>query len=405
MTAVGPGSARAWPVVALGFAVLAVSFTGRALLGLTMVSWEEAFGWSRSFLSAAGAVALVTMAIAAPVAGNVIDRFGPRPVLTLGMLALAGAGALAAAADQPWQIVIALGLLGGLGYACVSQPVVATVLAAAFARGRGLATGTALAGSTAGQLLLLPVMAWLMTEAWRTAPFEANALLALLLAAVVWLVVGRHAARSGPLSDEPLKARLARLRRSPTFIALMAAFTLCGFTTTGVVEAHLFPYAALCGFVPLESAQAYSVHAGFCLVGMVLAGWLADRMHRPTLLAAMFFLRAVSFIVLMNVTGSLPALFAFAAWFGLLNYSVFPVIASIVASQLGVGVMGLALGLLFTGHSLGAAAGILLAGVLFDLFARYVWVWLLALGLAALAGAITLTIRDREPERAVPAPA
>jgi MFS family permease len=117
-------------------------------------------------------------------------------------------------------------------------------------------------------------------------------------------------------------------------------------------------------------------------------------MRRPTLLAAIFMLRALSFIVLMGIAGNPSALFLFAAMFGLLNFSVFPVIAGIVAGQLGVGIMGLALGVLFMGHSLGAATGMILAGVLFDLFARYVWVWIIALALAVLAGVITLTIRD-----------
>ncbi len=389
-------------MVAVGFAALAVSFTARALLGLTMTSWEDTFGWSRAFVSSAGAVALIAMAVVAPIAGNLADRFGARPVMLAGLAALAGAGLLARAAEAPWQFLFALGLLGGIGYGFVAQHVVAAIVAAWFTARRGLATGLAIAGSTAGQLLLIPVMAWLLaTIAWD-APFGAIAILALALMPVVWLATGRRRSlgHRPVVVHESLRDRLGRLASSQAFRALFASFTLCGFTTTGVVETHLFPYAALCGFVPLESAQAYAVLAGFNLVGMILAGWLVDRVHRPSLLGAIFFLRALSFLILMDVAGSLPALYVFAAMFGLLNFSVFPVIAGIVASQLGVGVMGLALGVLFTGHSLGAAVGMLLAGVLYDLYARYVWVWIIAFALAALAGAIALTIRDRGPSAA-----
>ncbi|MSP84094.1 MAG: MFS transporter [Alphaproteobacteria bacterium] len=388
---------RAWLVVAAGFLALAVSFTGRALLGLTMTSWEDTFDWSRSFVSASGAVALVVTGIASPIAGNIVDRFGPRPVLTVGLLGLAAAGGLASVADQPWQLVLALGILGGVGYACVAQHVIAAALAARFDARRGLATGLAISGSTAGQLLLIPLMAWLLTEAWRTAPFMLNALLSIAVLAVVWATVGGRGGGSASLlpGGESLRSRLGRLWRHPTFVALFASFTLCGFTTTGVVEAHLFPYAALCGYVPLESAQAYSVLAAFNLIGMVITGWLTDKVHRPLLLATIFFLRAVSFIVLMRIADDLSLLFLFAAMFGILNFSVFPVIASLVASHLGVEVMGLALGLLFTGHSLGAAIGMVSAGVLYDLLARYLWTWLIALVLAVLAGIITLSIRDR----------
>jgi MFS family permease len=320
---------------------------------------------------------------------------------------LAGAGGLAAIADRPWQLVLALGILGGVGYACVAQHVIAAALAARFETRRGLATGLAISGSTAGQLLLIPIMAWLLTEAWRTAPFVLNAVLALAVIAVVWATVGGRArgATSMRAGDESIRDRLRRLWRHPTFVALFASFTLCGFTTTGVVEAHLFPYAALCGYLPLESAQAYGVLAGFNLIGMVFTGWLTDRVHRPLLLGTIFFLRAVSFVVLMEIAGDPSLLFLFAAMFGFLNFSVFPVIASLVASHLGVGVMGLALGLLFTGHSLGAAAGMVLAGVFYDLFARYLWTWLIALVLAVLAGLIALSIRDRGEAILAPAPA
>lgn len=387
---------RAWAVVAVGFGALAVSFTGRALLGLTMTSWEETFGWTRAFASSAGAIALAATAIASPLAGNLADRFGARPVLLAGLAGLACTGLVAYGATTRWEFLAALGVLGGIGYGFVAQHVIAAVVAAWFATRRGLATALAIAGSTAGQLLLIPVMAWLLANVAWNLPFAANAALALLLMPAVWLVTGRrtpvtlHAAQA----RKSLGDRLRRLARSHTFRALFASFTLCGFTTTGVVETHLFPYAALCGYVPLESARAFSVLAAGNLAGMILTGWLVDRMHRPTLLAAIFVLRALSFVVLMGIAGNPPALFLFAAMFGLLNFSVFPVIAGIVASQLGVGIMGLALGVLFMGHSLGAATGMILAGVLFDLFARYVWVWIIALVLALLAGAIALTIRD-----------
>lgn len=392
------GSLRGWLVVAVGFGALALSFTGRALLGLTMTSWEDTYGWSRGFVSGAGAVALVTMAVVAPLSGNLADRVGARPVLVGGLAALATAGGLAWLADARWLFIVALGLFAGVGYGLVAQHVVAAVLAGWFEARRGLATGFAIAGSTAGQLLLVPVMAYLATSyAWH-APFLANAALAVVLIPFVWMVAGRKApVRVGTgQAHEPLGARLARLWHSHTFRALFIAFTLCGFTTTGVVEAHLFPYAALCGFVPLDSASAYSTLAGFNLVGMILAGWLTDRVHRPMLLGAIFLLRAVSFVVLMQIAGSLPALYIFAAMFGVLNFSVFPVIASLVASHLGVGVMGLALGLLFAGHSLGAAVGMTLAGLLFDLFQQYLWTWLIAMALAIVAGLVTLTIRDGE---------
>ena len=69
---------RGWLVVAVAFTALSLGFSSRATLGLMIPAWEKEFGWSREFLSSGGAIMLVVMAIVAPLAGNLIDRFGPR---------------------------------------------------------------------------------------------------------------------------------------------------------------------------------------------------------------------------------------------------------------------------------------------------------------------------------------
>jgi predicted MFS family arabinose efflux permease len=139
----------------------------------------------------------------------------------------------------------------------------------------------------------------------------------------------------------------------------------------------------------------------FC--GMILAGWLADRMHRPLLLGSIYILRGLAFLLLLGITDDPAMLVAFAVMFGLFDYSTVPVTASLIASHLGLRVMGLALGLCAAGHALGGAAGALMGGRIFDLFARYDGVWLLSVAVAIAAGLICFTIREtRAPGRVAP---
>ena len=84
----------------------------------------------------------------------------------------------------------------------------------------------------------------------------------------------------------------------------------------------------------------------------------------------------------------------FAILFGLVDYSTSPVTASLVASHIGVRVMGLAFGLISAGHQVGGALGAFAGGVMFDRFADYDWVWWSSLWLAALAGLLVFLIRD-----------
>src|SRR4029077_7066091 len=115
--------------------------------------------------------------------------------------------------------------------------------------------------------------------------------------------------------EVPLVGETLRLFRLPLSPLLFWSYTICGFPPPGIIEVHLLPYAAACGFPPLESATAYGVLCAFNLLGMVSAGYLADRVNRPLLLGGLYLLRGLPFILLMNITGNLPLLLIFAVAF------------------------------------------------------------------------------------------
>ena len=77
--------------VAVGFAVLTLSFGARALIGLGMPTWGAELAWSKSSLSAAGALALCVVALVVSFGGYVFDRWGPCGILALGCGALTAA--------------------------------------------------------------------------------------------------------------------------------------------------------------------------------------------------------------------------------------------------------------------------------------------------------------------------
>ena len=146
--------------------------------------------------------------------------------------------------------------------------------------------------------------------------------------------------------------------KQPAFHILFWSFLICGFTTTGVIETHLLPFASFCGFPPIPSATAYGLLSAINLVGMIVAGWLTDRMNRFVLLASIYLLRALTFVLLGSIPGTgIETLFVFAALFGAVDYATVPVTASLVASHVGLRTMGLAMGMISAGHSIGGALG------------------------------------------------
>jgi len=185
------------------------------------------------------------------------------------------------------------------------------------------------------------------------------------------------------------------LARRPAFHALFWSFLLCGYTTTGIIETHLIPFAAFCGFPPLPSATAYGILSAVNLVGMIAAGWLADRVNRPLLLGGIYMVRGATFLILLNVGASYEVLLAFAVMFGVVDYATVPVTASLVASHLGLERMGLAMGLISAGHAVGGALGAFVGGYVFDSTATYVLVWWSGVWLAILAGLMILPLGDQ----------
>lgn len=392
---------QAWIVVALCFLALALAFSARAALGLVMPVWSKELEWSRSFVAGSGAAALIVMAAIAPFAGRLVDRYGPSGVLALGLGALATGCTLISLNSSQVVFVLAYSGLAAIGFGIVATHVVSTGVARLFRANRGLAIGIATSGATAGQFVIVPLIAWVMTEmSWRWS-YAALALASVLLIPLLLGAMRRdNAAGSGATwktvqTTATLAHDVGYLVRRPAFHALFWSFLLCGYTTTGIIETHLIPFAAFCGFPPLPSATAYGILSAVNLVGMIAAGWLADRVNRPLLLGGIYMARGVTFLILMNVGASYEVLLAFAVMFGVVDYATVPVTASLVASHLGLERMGLAMGLIAAGHSVGGALGAFVGGYVFDSTATYTLVWWSGVWLAILAGLMILPLGDR----------
>lgn len=399
-----------WTVVALCFVALCMIYSARSSLGLMMPFWEQEPGWSRPFASSAGALVLALMACSSPFVGNLLDRVGPRLILVGGLVCVAIGVLLTAQASAEWELILFYSIFVGLGSGAIAMPLVSTTVALYFTENRGPATGIGFSGATGGQLAALPALGLLVTTVGWRGTYVVLGLVIAALAAAAWYLVGNRPRPTPSGEPSPLAVpdgigpRLGMLARNPTFLLLLGGFTICGFTTAGVIEVHFLPYAAVCGFEPLEGATAYGVHGGFNMLSVIVFGFLADRVNRPRLLGTVYFVRGLLFVLLLYVAGSLPLLFLFAALFGFLNFATLPLMASIVASQIGVRIMGLTMGLIFAGHWAGAAVGAYFGGVIYELSARYDWVWIASVMLAFVAALLSFLIREpREPTGLRPA--
>lgn len=291
---------RAIIVVALGFLALALVFSARAALGLAMPIWENDLDWSRGYVSNVASVALLIMAVASPISGFILDRKGLRFTLLLGLIAVFISCIVISMAQSAWVLLIGFGIIGGVGFGIVATHMVASAVARVYPENVGFASGIATSGSSAGQFLIVPLIALIFASfSWRWG-FAGIAVGIACLIPLVWWVPSdkpdKQVSRASTINDATdLKFSLKKLFSTPVFHLLFWSYLICGYTTTGVIETHLMPFASFCGFEPIPSAAAYGLLSAVNLVGMISIGWLTDKMNRPLLLGCIYIIRGFTF--------------------------------------------------------------------------------------------------------------
>jgi MFS family permease len=158
-----------------GYTIVAASFFMQAVSVGSMISYSvffrhllDEFGWSRAFVSGASSMVMFTMGALGMVFGRLNDRFGPRRILLLSGLRLAGGFMLMSVLQTRWQLYVFYGLLVGIGMS-THDIVTLSTIARWFRRRRGMMTGLVKAGTGTGQFIIpLMVSALIVTAGWRS---------------------------------------------------------------------------------------------------------------------------------------------------------------------------------------------------------------------------------------------
>ena len=157
------------------FFTVSFSFAARMSLPVLIPVWEVEFKWSRTFLTFGAALIMVVMGGVAPYAGHLLDKYGPRYLVSGGTI-LSGCCVIFGALMDPsslflspvWVFIGVYCMLSAVGYGMVSLPVATATITREFVEHRGLATSIGTSGVGGGQLLFIPIMAWAIELAgWR----------------------------------------------------------------------------------------------------------------------------------------------------------------------------------------------------------------------------------------------
>ena len=359
----------AWAIVALAFATSLATAGALALPAVMILPLNREFGWSTQAIASAVALRLLLYGAMAPFAASLIDRIGLRRA-ALGAMLLIAAGFLASLGmRETWQLVALWGVVVGLGAGLTALVMSAVVAARWFSERRGLALGILTAGAASGQLVVLPLAAWIEQRyGWRIA--VAPTLIALAFAAaMVFLFMadrpsdvglapygdnGAPKPRSAPTVRGAL-ATLGEISSSGAFWVLAASMFVCGLSTNGLIQTHFIALCADYDVGPVGSASTLAAMGLFDLVGAIGSGWLSDRYDNRALLFVYFGLRGLSLLYLPGSSFSIYGLSLFAAFYGLDWVATLPPTARLTAEQFGSERAGAAFGWIYAAHMIGAA--------------------------------------------------
>jgi predicted MFS family arabinose efflux permease len=392
-----------WVVVVITWITVLAGAGLRQIPAVVIKPLEAEFGWDRASISLAVAVSLMAYGLGAPFSGKLIDRFGPRTV-TLWALALTLVGAAGLVTIRTvLELIWWLGVVVGLGTGGLALVLSATVANRWFVTHRGLVTGLLAAGTSAGQLVFIPIMmALTLSYDWRAPVMLSLIVLAVIVLPLTVLLV-RDSPRSigleplgwqpdsstGGISSAPVIS-MRQVIRTGDFWLLSASFFVCGVTTNGLIGTHLVPHAVEHGFSEYTAAGALALLGGMNVIGTTASGYLSDRVDPRKLLAIYYGVRAMTLLLLPMVNEPI-GLTAFAIVFGLDWIATVPPTIALTADRFGRASVGTVFGWIFCCHQVGAAAASYAGGLAHDLLGDYQ----AAIIVAAMMGFIAAGISTR----------
>ncbi|MER6510484.1 MFS transporter [Nonomuraea sp. NPDC001636] len=402
---------RAWWVAAVAFVAILGAAGFRATPGVLITPLHDEFGWSTGTISLAVSINLVLYGLTAPFAAALMDRFGMRRVVSLALLLVAVGSGLTVIMTASWHLLLFWGVFIGLGTGSMALVFAATVTDRWFVRHRGLVTGILTAAGATGQLIFLPVLAWLAEgPGWRAASLTVAGA-ALAVVPFVWWLLRDHpeevgttalgaeagAVRTGPAGGNAAARALTVLRsaaRTRPFWFLAGGFAICGMSTNGLVGTHFIPAAHDHGMAEPVAAGLLAIIGIFDIAGTVASGWLSDKVNPKLLLGVYYGLRGLSLMLLPGLFAATtePSMLIFIVFYGLDWVATVPPTVALcrqIYGQDGAVVFGW----VFASHQVGAAVAAVGAGLTRDHLGAYDLAWYAAGALCLLAAGMSLAIR------------
>ena len=166
------------------------------VLGYYVTPLEEEFGWSRTLLQTGISVSLLVSGLASPLAGKVVDRYGPRRSIIWGTIFTCGTYVLLATTSSifEWYLYFSINsFFRGFMFYIPFQ----VLISRWFDRKRGRAVGIMAMGFSLGGFLTTPMQRIIDNVGWDVSFLFAAAILAIVFLPLGLFIIRNHPHEKG----------------------------------------------------------------------------------------------------------------------------------------------------------------------------------------------------------------
>jgi predicted MFS family arabinose efflux permease len=375
--------------------IVGLAFGIRQTFGLFVVPVSEGLGWGRESFSLVIAVQALLNGVAAPFAGALADRWGAgRTVLTGGVVYCTGLW-LMSQSVTPVGMMVGGGLLAGMGLSACGMPILLSVVGRiAPEHKRSAWLGFVVAGATAGQLALIPLVQYaIAAHGWAAAMVALAVGGALVVPLAVGLMLAQRRRVQEP-DSQSLGEALVEARGHSGYLLLTLGFFVCGFQVQ-FVASHLPASVEDAGLGKELAATTLVVIAFFNVFGAWLAGFLGGRQRKKHLLCGIYLARALLIVAFVSLPPSEVSVLVFSAIMGFLWLGTVPLTSGLIAQVFGPRYMATLYAIVYLSHQIGNFTGAWVGGRVFDATGSYAAVWWTAALLGVVAAVLHAPIDDR----------
>jgi len=365
------------------------------------------FGWSYAQISFAASLRGLEMGILAPLVGFLVDRFGSRRLLLLGVIVV-GCGIMLLGFTRSLTMFYASFLLIAFGAGGCTSVVTMTAVANWFDKNVGKAMGVMASGFGASGLMI-PLIVWLIaTYGWRKTTIILGLGMWVFGIPLSFILRNKSEKNGSDRNESPddVSHQKDSEDTMATEIGFKAAIRNRSFLWANLSEVirmmslaavvtHIMPYLSGLGVSRSASGMIAAAVPLLSILGRFSFGWLGDLFEKRRAMAIAFTSMGLGMLALAfaDISGFIYLfLFFFSSGFGGLAV----LRGALLREYYGRYSFGKLMGILMGSGAMGGIIGPTLAGWVFDKYGTYSFIWLF---LCAMIGIAVLLILKVEPRQ------